>query len=85
MATLVATEKRLQVLKIFKGNTDVYFFFFFSVVLTFNKSFCVSDLVLEVNLFSAFEVRKNEADHENTKSDSADTGTYPQIILNLIH
>ena len=30
MATLVTSEKRLQVLKIFKGNTDVYFFFFFS-------------------------------------------------------
>lgn len=27
-----------------KGDTDVYFF-----VLTVNKSFCVSDLVLEVN------------------------------------
>ena len=48
MATLVTSEKRLQVLKIFKGNTDVYFFFF-SVVLTVNKSFSVSDLVLEVN------------------------------------
>ena len=48
MATLVTTEKRLQVLKIFKGNTNVYFFFF-SVVLTVDKSFCVSDLVLEVN------------------------------------
>ena len=31
-----------------KGDTDVYFFFF-SIVLTVNKSFCVSDLVLEVN------------------------------------
>ena len=48
MATLVTSEKRLQVLKIFKGNTDVYFFFS-SVVLTVNKSFSVSDLVFEVN------------------------------------
>ena len=48
IARLVTSEKRLQVLKIFKGNTDVYFFFF-SVVLTVNKSFSVSDLVFEVN------------------------------------
>ena len=34
---------------------------------------------------SAKEVRKNETDHENTKSDSVVTAAYPEIILKLIH
>ena len=32
-----------------------------------------------------FAAAKSETDHEETKSDSADTGTYPQVILKLIH
>ena len=44
IATLGTTEKRLQVLK-------VTHCFFFSVVLTFRSSFCVSDIVREVSFF----------------------------------
>ena len=44
IATLGTTEKRLQVLK-------VTHYFFFSVVLTFRSSFCVSDIVREVSFF----------------------------------
>ena len=46
MATLVTTEKRLQVLKVIH-----IFVSFFSVVLTVRWSFCVSDLVREVSFF----------------------------------
>ena len=79
MATLVTTEKRLQkVTQIFAS---------FSVVLTVRWSFCVSDLVRRWSelFFQRLRGKKNETDcDENTKSDSADTSTYHQMILKVI-
>ena len=51
IATLVTTEKRLEVLK-------VTHCFFFSVVLSFRSSFCASDCVREVRFFRRLTVKE---------------------------
>ena len=71
MATLVTTEKRLQVLKV----THTYFsffscFYFWMIFLCFGLSASV-----KWAFFQRLRGKENETDHENSKSDSADTST----------
>ena len=81
---LVTTEKRLQVLK-------VTHCFFFSVVLTFRSSFCVSDVVREVSFFHRLRGKEEwNGPREHLiwfccyrHSSSDDTKTY-SIIQNLV-
>ena len=84
IARLVTTEKRLQVLK-------VTHCFFFSVVLTFRSSFCVSAVVREVSFFQRLRGKEEwNGPREHLiwfccyrHSSSDDTKTY-SLIQNLV-